>query len=463
MTQTLVVIGGGIAGLSCAYSAHERLIASSADVRVLLLEAGSELGGRVRTRESAGHIFEEGPNAYIRPSAELSSLIERSGVEILTADDSAKRRFLCKGGELHELSTHPLKLLKSSFLSTTAKLRAAAEPTIGARRSEHGNHASEGWGDESVDAFFTRRFGPKMAATFAAPLVSGIYAGDPKRLSLASCFPRLADMEARHGSIIKGMMALRKEGVKIPMMQAPAQGMQSIPRALGANAPFEIRTSVSVTGVTPSDTSWSLSLSSGEELRAEALCVATPNRHAASLLSASLPSVSAPIAKIRSPHLAVVSLIYSKEQAGSAPRGFGALHVHDGASSLLGVIHESHVFPARSVDGSLHMRVMMGGATRPDMADLADAELAALATEELQRLHGFAGEPAHAHVTRWPEAIPQYELGHSRLIQDARAALESSVAPPLALAGNYLTGVSLSDTATSGAEAAKTLCDRLCP
>ena len=210
MTQTLVVIGGGIAGLSCAYSAYERLSANSADVRVLLLEAESELGGRVRTRESAGHIFEEGPNAYIRPSVELSSLIERSGVEILTADDSAKRRFLSKGGELHELSTHPLKLLKSKFLSTTAKLRAAAEPTIGARRSDHGNHPSEGWGDESVEAFFARRFGPKMAATFAAPLVSGIYAGDPKRLSLASCFPRLAQMEAQHGSIIKGMMAKKE-------------------------------------------------------------------------------------------------------------------------------------------------------------------------------------------------------------------------------------------------------------
>ncbi|MCH2107568.1 MAG: protoporphyrinogen oxidase, partial [Planctomycetes bacterium] len=194
MTRRLVVIGGGIAGLSCAQRAQELLDGSGEGVEVLLLEAREELGGKVRTAEAGGHLLELGPNAFIKPSPELMSLIAKAGVELLSADDSAKRRFLCKGGALHELSTHPLKLLKSGVLSTAAKLRALAEPTIGPRRSDHGNHPSDGWGDESVEAFFARRFGAKMSATFAGPLVSGIYAGDPKRLSLTSCFPRLNEM-----------------------------------------------------------------------------------------------------------------------------------------------------------------------------------------------------------------------------------------------------------------------------
>ena len=230
-----------MAGLSAAYRAHELSGEGSDSTEVLLLESRHELGGKVRTATDAGHIFERGPNAYINPGPELTELVERSGVEVLSADAAAKRRFLCKGGTLHELDTNPIALLKSGVLSATAKLRALAEPTIGKRSSEHGNHSGEGWGDESVESFFTRRFGQKMAAVFAGPLVSGIYAGDPKKLSLPACFPRLAAMEREHGSIIRGMSALRREGVKIPTLQTPASGGLVAPPLVAASRPWPLR------------------------------------------------------------------------------------------------------------------------------------------------------------------------------------------------------------------------------
>ena len=455
MSQRIVVIGGGIAGISAAYRAHELSTESPGSCDILLLESREELGGKVRTDTSAGHIFERGPNAFINPGPELSKLVELSGVEVLNADAAAKRRFLCKGGELHELSTNPIALLKSGVLPATAKLRALAEPTIGKRTSEHGNHGSEGWGDESVESFFARRFGAKMAAVFAGPLVSGIYAGDPKRLSLPSCFPRLATMESEHGSIIRGMSALRKEGVKIPTLQTPSSGMQSITLGLGAAAPFAVRTGVSVSSLSPVDEGWQLSLSDGERVAADAVVIATPSSAASELLQSTATGTASALSKISHPHLAVVSLVYAADQCAKAPKGFGALYVHDGSSNLLGVLHESHIFPSRGVEGALNLRVMMGGATRPELADRSDEELTQIAVEELASLHGFTSSPIKILVTRWPDSIPQYELGHARLIKDALDGLQASGPPPIALAGNYLAGVSLSDTAASGSQAAE--------
>jgi len=457
VTQRLVVIGGGIAGLSAAYRAHDLFSESEGSWEVLLLEADSELGGKVRTTAADGHLYEHGPNSFVDPGPELAHLVERSGVEVLQADRAARHRFLCKAGVLHELDSNPVTLLKSGLLSAVAKIRALAEPTIGARRSEHGNHPSEGWGDESVEAFLARRFGSKTAALFAAPLVSGIFAGDAKRLSLPSCFPRLAVMEREHGSILRGMLALRREGVKIPTLQTASEGMQDLPRRLGERAPFSIRAGVSVSSISSGGDSWDLGLSDGERLGADALAVATPAAAASRLLEAVIPGAAGALGKITSPHLAVVSLIYSGEQAERAPRGFGALYVHDGHSDLLGVLHESHIFPTRTPDGALNLRVMMGGATRPDLAGSSDADLLGLAIGELETLHGFTSPPVHSHVTRWAESIPQYHLGHARLIADVEQAILATVHPPLGLAGNYLSGVSLSDTAASGARCAEAL------
>jgi oxygen-dependent protoporphyrinogen oxidase len=448
--KRVVIIGGGIAGLSAACRAHELFAADAGATEILLLEERSELGGKLRTESNSGHLFERGPNAFIDPGPELTELVARAGVEVLSADDAAKRRFLCKKGALHEVETNPIALLKSGLLSAGGKLRALAEPTIGKR-------SRDSTGDESVEAFFTRRFGAKMSSVFAAPLVSGIYAGDPARLSLSSCFPRLAAMEKEHGSIVRGMMALRKEGVKVPTLHTPAGGMQSIPRGLGEVAPFDVRKGVRVHGIAPCEETWEIALSDGEVLEAGALVIATPAGEASRLLGPIAGAAAAPLSRILYPHLAVLSLVYEGEQVAFAPAAFGALFVHDKSSDLLGVIHESHVFPTRSLGGSLNLRVMLGGATRPDLEGKSDGELLHLASEELASLHGFTSPPSISQVTRWSESIPQYNMGHAEDIEAVRSELGGASFPPLALAGNYLSGISLSDTAASGARAAEEL------
>jgi oxygen-dependent protoporphyrinogen oxidase len=460
VTRRLIIIGGGIAGLSAAYRAHELLGASADTWEVLLLEASPQVGGKLRTTHHEGHALEHGPNAFLDPAPALKDLVERSKLPILTAAHAAKRRFLVRDRKLYELKPDPAHFLRSGLLPLTASLRLAREPFIGRRRSTHNNHPGEGWGDESVHAFFARRFGPKAADLFAAPLASGVFAGDPKQLSLPAAFPQLAAMEEEHGSLIKALSQLKKRkdaGHPMPTLHAPAAGMQALAEALAENAPFTIRTDAPVDALALNGSHWDISVSGLSPLAADALILATPATAAANLLQPHLPAAAATLKRIPYPHLIVLHLLYAPDQANRFPQAFGALHAHDGTSNLLGTLHESHIFPTRSSSGALLLRVLLGGTTRPDLATLPDPDLLHTAITELAQLHNLSAPPIHTNITHHPASIPQYHLGHARLIADLTAQQRAIPTPPLALCGNYLTGVSLSDTAASGHQAADSL------
>ena len=204
-----------------------------------------------------------------------------------------------------------------------------------------------------------------------------------------------------------------------------------------------------------------IDIAGDDSIAAEAIILSTPASAASDLLGELNQGVSTLLAKINSPHLSVINLLYEEPDAAKAPKAFGALHSQDGHSDLLGVLHESHIFPGRRSDGRLHLRVMIGGAMRPEMKAYSDSKLSESAVAELRRLHGFASDPSIMSLKRWNSSIPQYELGHARLISDVSAALKADPSSPIALAGNYLQGVSLSDTASSGRVAAQKILDLL--
>jgi oxygen-dependent protoporphyrinogen oxidase len=237
--------------------------------------------------------------------------------------------------------------------------------------------------------------------------------------------------------------------------------MQSIPDGLAKRDDFEVRTDSKVTALRPDGEKWMVDTAERESIAADAVILATPAAATSQLLSSLCTGAAALLKKITSPHLAVINLLYEGADATKAPRAFGALHSQNGQSELLGVLHESHIFPDRQPDGSLQLRVMLGGALRPEMESYEDNDLIESAVKELQRLHRFSARPLVLGIRRWNSAIPQYELGHARLINDAISAIKGSNMGPLELAGNYLQGVSLSDTATSGRHAGQKILDLL--
>ncbi len=461
--ERLVVIGAGVAGLAAACAARERQPAS--ELEVVVLEAGATVGGKAATHRAEGWLVEEGPTGYLDTEPIMDRLVRIAGVEKVPANAEAARRYLVRDGVLREIRPHPLKFLASGILSPLGASRLACEPFVRGRRWAEGD-------DESAFDFARRRLGRQAAERLIAPMVLGVYAGDARRISLPAAFPRMAELEREHGSLVRAMMALRKArrgaggdesnggpaggnsgGPAGPggTLTSFAGGMQSFLEALAERGDFEVRTGARVEELAHDGAAWRLRVN-GAAITADRVVVATEAWVASRLLADLLPDAVSALHEIRVPHVAVCALGYGAEEKRKAPTGFGALIQRGGGIRSLGVLWDSQLFAGRAPDGGVLMRAMVGGTTDPDAATLSDDELTQLVERELAQLFGLTEAPTFRHLRRWPRAIPQYELGHLDLAERVRANLARSNAtrPGLALAGNYLDGVAFAKAAASG-------------
>jgi len=446
MSERLIVIGGGIAGLAAAHGA--RASKPAAELEIILLEASNVLGGKARTHREDGWLVEEGPTGYLDSEPVMDKLVALSGLKKRVANPAAARRFLVRDGVLREIRPHPLKFLTSGILSPLAAARIACEPFI-PRRTDPS--------EESVFDFAARRLGKQAAERLIGPMVLGVFAGDAHRISLAAAFPRMAELENEYGSLVRALLSKRRKssggGPAGPggALCSFDDGMQSFLTALGEQGEFECRLNSSVIELAHDGAQWRVS-SKGQSLTADRVIVATEAWTATKLLRKLLPAACGALDELPAPHVAVCALGYGPEALAKAPRGFGALIQRGGGLRSLGVLWDTHLFAGRSPDGGLLMRVMVGGSTDPSAAQLTNDEISSLVEAEIAKLFGLQDRPRFRHIARWPRAIPQYEVGHLDLVRRVRedlARLESQT-PGLQLAGNYLDGVALAKVAASG-------------
>lgn len=446
----VIVVGAGLAGLAAAWRLHRRGI----DVRVY--EACPRVGGFVGSiTTSDGFVIEEGPGSIRGDRGTITSLIREVGLgdAIVPSLAAAKTRYIWAKGKIHALSGNPLSLLKSDLLSRAGKLRFMSEPFRKARREGDA-------GDETLAAMLTRRIGSEAVAMLVDPFVTGVFAGDPERMGV-DAFPGLADLEREHGSLFGGMR--KKGGMGGAGIFSLRGGLGTLPNAIAAVLGERIHRGVSVERVripgsageaTPRELE--VVLAGGEVVRARAVIIATPGSEAAGILSkvvargaleflTYLPN--APITK--------VELGVRESDLARPLDGFGLLcasssPLPDGAQQILGIVFASTVFPDRAPAGTRSMSVMLGGVRDPDINQRTDAQLVAQAVAAARALLGLRGEPVMTHVSRWDQAIPQYQPGHARALAALRKALPAGVY----LAGNYLEGVSVDSTVASGLAAA---------
>jgi len=448
--KRVVIVGGGISGLAAAWAAHT---ASEGKLEVILLEAEPEVGGKARSVPRGEWLVEQGPTGYLDNESILDTLVECAGLQKLPATESAANRFLVREGRLRQLHTNPLRFAFGRILSPGALLRIAREPWIPRREEED---------EESVFDFAERRLGRQAAERLIAPMVLGVFAGDARRLSLPAAFPRMAELERRYGSLFRAMKQLSREkklrgGPAGPsgVLTSFEGGLQTLPRHLAERAPFTVRTSSPVDGLQPATngTPWRVHVRvDSEPLPAEVVILAGEAWSTANLLRDVLPEVSGELDALSSPPLAVVALGYGADALARAPRGFGALAPREEGLTILGVLWDTHLFPGRSPDGHILMRAMIGGAVDPATALLDEERLVQLAHEDLRKLLDLRTPPVFTDVTRWPRAIPQYEVGHlarTRRIDGllARFGLRH---PGLFVGGNYRRGVAFGKAAGEG-------------
>jgi protoporphyrinogen/coproporphyrinogen III oxidase len=432
----VLIVGAGISGLISAYYLRK----SGIDAH--LVEASPRPGGVIRSERRDGFLLELGPQSF-SSTPQLADLCRDLGIEIelLEAPPHAPR-FLLINGQLKPAPLSPPAFLASSLFSARTKWSFLRD-TLG--------RSTPPYIDESVAAFTRRKFSAELLDKLVGPFVSGIYAGDPEKLSLRATFPQLHEAERAASSVIRGMLraAKFKPGPKQrPTLQTFREGNETLIKALAANLGPALRCGVQVTAIQRSEEALPQSRErfvvdattegGNETIVADRLVLATPTYVAAKLFN---PDSASPLRDIEYAPIAIVFLGYRQEDVKHSLDGFGFLIPRSEGLRTLGTVLNSSLFPGRAPQGSVLLTSFVGGATDPQAAVLSPDELVAMVHKEIAPVLQIRQAPVFSNVALYPRALPQYNLGH----MDRLASLHKLRAelPGLWLAGNYLRGPSI--------------------
>jgi protoporphyrinogen/coproporphyrinogen III oxidase len=429
----ILVVGAGISGLACAYYLRK----SGIDAQIV--EAAPRPGGVIRSERRDGFLLEFGPQSFSGTPV-LRELCRDLSIEkeLLEAPQGAPR-FLLINGQLRSAPLSPPAFFASSLFSARTKWSIVRD--LFGRSTPPAD-------DESVAAFTRRKFSAELLDKLVGPFVSGIYAGDPEKLSLRAAFPQLHEAERTTGSVIRGMMraAKSKPGPKQrPTLQSFRDGNETLIKTLAASLGPALRCGVEVTAIQRSgaDTAQSdkafvveTRIEAGtENITADRLVLATPTYVAAKLLR---PELASPLGEIEYAPIALVSLGYRRADVGHSLEGFGFLIPRSEAVRTLGTVWNSSLFPGRAPQGSVLLTCFIGGATDPQVVALSSEEISAIVHREIAPILSIRTQPTLSSVQFYQRALPQYNLGHTTRI--ASLERESSSLLNLQLVGNYLRG-----------------------
>jgi oxygen-dependent protoporphyrinogen oxidase len=442
--RQVIVAGAGISGLTCAYRLKQL------GVPVILLEASARVGGLVGTVRKDGFLFESGPQSF-QGTEPLIDLIREAGVETeLQRADPRAPRFVYLHGRLHKVPMTPQALMTSSLLGIKSRAKIASEPF---KRTKPPTE------EESVADFVRRKFGHEILEYLVAPFVSGVYAGDPEKLSLKAAFPTLEEWEREYGSVLRGAVKSRsakeKRGGQPPLCSF-SNGVGSLAEAIASKLGNSVRLGAKVASVARSANYQVCIEQNGrnEMVEAAAVVIATPAYtagHIAAPISSPLVNMLSGVAYAP---VAVVASGYYDRQIAEALEGFGFLVPRSEKVRTLGTVWNSSLFSGRAPAGSVAITSFIGGATDPKIMDRSEDEIAAVVQDENARILQISGQPVASAVWKYPKALPQYNLGHGHVVEAIRDGERAN--PGLFFCGNYLEGPSLGkcvETANQTAQA----------
>jgi oxygen-dependent protoporphyrinogen oxidase len=440
----VVIVGGGLSGLALAYRLRER----RPDIHLTVLEKRPAAGGNIVTLARDGFRVEGGPNGIFDAKPSTLQLCRDLGLgnRLVPASEAArKHRYLFVNGKLRALPGSLASFVTSPVLSWRGKLSLLLE--------KYRKRPVDAPADESVAGFARRRAGREVADVLADAVVTGIHAGDPELLSVGAAFPRLAQFEREHGSVMRGFTAAgrqrrkdaaaRGEKPHPPRLWSFREGLHVLVDALRDGLGDAVVTGVTVRRVERTQAGWEIQGEGRASWPADAV-VLTAHAHEQATMVADLdPALADEMRAIPYSRVAVVAVGY---RAADVPRrfdGFGYIAPQNTRRDLLGVQWCSSIFPDRAPPGTVLWRALCGGWHRGDVLDWPDDRLVNAVRNELRQATGVVAAPTFVQVVRWPAAIPQYVLGHLDRVQ----RIEGRVAghPGLFVGGNAYHGVAMND------------------
>ena len=458
--KRIAIVGGGISGLSAAYTIEEKR-QSGTPVEYVLFESSPRLGGVLVTDRVDGCLVEAGPDSFLTEKPWAADLCGKIGLgdQLIGSNDSERKTYIVARGKLVVMPDGlmfmvPTKIMPTVFsplFSLRTKIRMAAEWF-------HPPHKASA--DETVAEMVERHYGSEMVDLLADPLLSGVYGGEASQLSVRAVLPRFADMESKHGSLGRAMLAARKKMGAAPNIPARPlfsslkDGMQQMTDALVARLDANaLRKSSLVQSVIPQDDAWTVS-AGYQSNQFDAVIIATPTHAAAAVLQAADGNLSRELGEIQYSSSVTVTLGYDEKVRRSLPPGFGFLVPRSEGHRMLAATFVHNKFPHRAPENRAIVRCFLGGARDEQILQSSEAEILEIVRRELRQIIGTAldAEPLFARVYKWKSAMAQYSVGHLERLQRIEALRQKL--PGLALAGNGYSGIGVPDCVRSGAEAA---------
>ncbi len=434
----IAIVGGGISGLATAFYIKQ----SHPEVQITLFEKEEKLGGKMMTQEVDGFLFEEGSNGFLSNKPDTLDFVKESGAEylLLRSSDDARVRFIYKNA-LCKLPESPGAFLKTPLLSLFGKLRVAAEILVPAKEDDS---------DETLQSFGYRRVGKEMTNAFLDPMVAGIFASAPDKISVNSAFPAVVKLEKEYGGLFKGMLRKKKkEAGPGGVLMSFKGGVGAFIDSLANSLDVEIKTNMPVKYIEKIEDKYLLHVENFEE-EFDKVILSTPAYESAKILNKIEPEFSVLLHDIEYSPISVVGLGYSR--LNHDLKGFGLLTTSSSKKDILGVLWDSSIFTGRAPEGKKSLRVMIGGQRNPDLALKSDEELKQIAIQGVKETMGVKELPDTVYIKRWERGIPNYRLGHLERMDKLFKKLKKY--DGLYLSSNAYFGVGLNDCVRNSKEVA---------
>ena len=450
----IVIIGGGISGLATAFYAHRLAHERDLAIHCTVLEAGSQLGGKLKTERVGEYLVEGGPESFVtRKPAAYALCCELGLRERLLGTSDAGKNYVLHNGQPVQVPTSPPGFLRTPLLSWRGKLRAAQELFVSAKPGALD-------ADEPLGQLIQRRFGAEVLDNLVAPAIGSIYLSDVNQLSTQVSFQRFAAMERQHGSVLRGMMAAQKlarqsnpqQTDKSPQFVTLPNGMGELIDTLVQNLremDCDIRTDAHVARIEPN----CVCLANDDVLKADAIVLAIPAFAMADLLSPYGEDLARALNAVPYINVATITLAYARTQLRQSFDGFGIVVPAREQSPLIALEAISNKWPGRAPQTHVLVRAFVGGHRNPQVVAQSDEALVKLAHAEIAHMFVVQGEPAFQRVVRWQPGNPQYPVGHLEALTQLEAKL-SAVLPQVLLTGAGLRGLGVPDCVRQAKEAA---------
>ena len=465
----VAIVGGGIAGMACAFHLQEKAAAAGKPVSYALLERSERWGGKLRTETIDGYgdapfVVEAGPDSFITQKPWGLQLARQLGLEseFLPTNDHKRKTFVLHSGRPVAMPDGMLLIVPTKFtpfaltplISLLGKLRMGMDLFIPAKQSDD---------DETLASFIERRLGREALDKIAEPLLSGIYNAEAEKQSILATFPRFREMEKQHGSLMRGMLASRQARTSAPspngsngskplsMFMSLAGGMEDLVGVLRDRLTGDCRLDTGVESIRAAGTGYRLVLSGGAELEAGAVVLALPTFVAAPLLAELAPDAAEGLRQIRYVSTGTISLAYKRDEIAHPLDGFGVVIPRSEKRSINAITWTSTKFDQRAPSGYALLRVFFGGSRSPQMMQRSDEEIEQIARHELQAIMDIDATPVFHRVYRMHNATPQYDVGHLERV----AAIEAALPPALHVTGSPYRGIGIPDCIHQGQQTAE--------